>query len=38
MKINIKVENECKFDIGKIKSRVSEALEYGAEAVERSAS
>ena len=37
MRINIKVENECKFDTGKMKSRVSEALKYGAEAVERTA-
>ncbi len=37
MKININVQNECKFDTGKMKSRVSEALKYGAEAVERTA-
>ena len=32
MRININVQNECKFDTGKMKSRVSEALKYGAEA------
>ena len=37
MRININVKNECKFDTGKMKSRVSEALKYGAEAVERTA-
>ena len=37
MRININVQNECKFDTGKMKSRVSEALKYGAEAVERTA-
>ena len=38
MKINIKVDaSDCKFDPSELKARLSEALEYGAENVQRMA-